>query len=114
MEPDRKLAIATLQALIPFLLIEEKRLVEVITFSELPERRTQAEAGLKRVRERSMQGQASWQSLSTNRRVTIRLHYESWNRRYQSDARVPRSHVSLRRLTLSGYATAPTHSVGYM
>ena len=52
MEPDRKLATATLQALITLLRIEEKRLVEVLTFAELPERRTQAEAGLERVREK--------------------------------------------------------------
>ena len=52
MEPNRKLAISTLQALITLLLIEEKRLVEVLTFAELPERRTQAEAGLERVREK--------------------------------------------------------------
>ena len=52
MEPGRKLAIATLQALIALLRIEEKKLQTIITYSEFPERRTQAQSSLEKVLEK--------------------------------------------------------------
>ena len=52
MEPDRKLAITTFQALIALLRVEENRLQTVIAYSQLTEHRMQAQSGLERVLEK--------------------------------------------------------------